>query len=301
MSILFDRGHCTGCGLCIPVCPEKRFVQQDKRVEMCGSRCMLCGHCQAACPVAAIEIEDIQSELNLQHIVEKKGNVPPGQYDSADLVQLMRSRRSCRNYQERGIDSSLLEDLVRIGTTAPSGTNSQGWSFVILPTRQDVEIFGDSVASFYQGLNRKASNPLLRLFTRIFHKDSLGKYYRRYWTMVEEALSIWRETGEDRLFHGAVAAIVVCGNKTSSCPAEDALLATQNILLAGHALGLGTCLIGFAVEAVRRDKKLKDFLQLTPQEEIYAVIGTGYPDEHYCLPAGRKRVQPRFVHAENSM
>ena len=33
----------------------------------------------------------------------------------------------------------------------------------------------------------------------------------------------------------------------ASSPKEDALLASQNILLAAHAMGLGTCLIGFAV------------------------------------------------------
>ena len=57
----------------------------------------------------------------------------------------------------------------------------------------------------------------------------------------------------DRLFHGAAAAILVTGRRQASCPAEDALLATQNILLAAHAMGLGSCLIGFAVEAMRRD------------------------------------------------
>jgi nitroreductase len=81
----------------------------------------------------------------------------------------------------------------------------------------------------------------------------------------------------------------------ASCPAEDALLATQNILLAAHAMGLGTCLIGFAVEAIRRDAGLKALLQIPPGERVFSAIALGWPDEAYVRPAGRRRVQPRHL------
>ncbi len=295
MHVSLDIHRCTGCGLCLSVCPEKRLVLAGKTVSIMGSTCMACGHCQAACPTAAIRVEGLAVELGLQHVTEKHGIVAPGEFDCAALVQLMRSRRSCRNFLSRQVERSLLEDLVRIGTTAPSGTNSQAWSFVILPTRSDVEIFGDGVASFFRSLNRRARNPFFRFLARVFHGDSLERYYKRYWAMVDKALREWDETHVDRLFHGAASAIVVCGDRSASCPSEDALLATQNILLAAHALGLGTCLIGFAVEAVRRKPQLRDLLQLGVHEEVYAVIAVGYADENYCQPAGRKVIQPHII------
>ena len=49
---------------------------------------------------------------------------------------------------------------------------------------------------------------------------------------------------KDQLFHGSTAAILTGSNPGVSCPAEDAPLATQNILLAAHSIGLGSCLIG---------------------------------------------------------
>jgi len=58
------------------------------------------------------------------------------------------------------------------------------------------------------------------------------------------------------------AAVIVVGSNRGSCPAEDALLATQNILLGAHALGLGTCLIGFAVSAMQKDVRIKDLLKI---------------------------------------
>jgi nitroreductase len=50
------------------------------------------------------------------------------------------------------------------------------------------------------------------------------------------------------------------------------LLAAQHMLLGAHALGLGTCLIGFAVSAMAHEPRLKDFLGIHRSESIYAVI-----------------------------
>ena len=91
----------------------------------------------------------------------------------------------------------------------------------------------------------------------------------------------------DLLFHGAPAVILVASKISASCPAEDALLATQNILLGAHSLGLGTCLVGFVVSAMNRDRKICDFVKLPEDESVYAVIAIGYPDERYIYVAGR--------------
>lgn len=257
---------------------------------------MGCGHCQAVCPTGAVEIDGLTSSLDFCHISETLEAIAPGNYDCSSLVQLMRSRRSCRKYASRQVPLDMLEDLVKVGTTAPSGTNSQSWNFVILPERGDVEILGSLTADFYRQLNAQAKNPLYRFLARLVAGDKLGRYYRQYYDSVNEALREWDEKHVDRLFHGAVAAILVTGKREASCPAEDALLATQNILLAAHALGLGSCLIGFVVEAMRRSSKTRRLMAIPADEEIYSVIGLGFPAMHYPHVAGRRPVQPRVLH-----
>ena len=257
---------------------------------------MGCGHCQAVCPTGAVEIDGLPAALAFSRIPERLEALAPGNYDCGGLVQLMRSRRSCRNYTSRRVELDLLEDLVKVGTTAPSGTNSQSWNFVILPQRQDVEILGGLTADFYRRLNRQAANPFYRLLARFVAGDALGRYYRNYYTSVAAAIRDWDAQRIDRLFHGAVAAILVTGRRAAGCPAEDAVLATQNILLAAHALGLGSCLIGFAVEAMRRDRKIKKVMAIPEDEEIYTVIGLGYPAVRYQRVAGRRPVHPRVLH-----
>ena len=71
------------------------------------------------------------------------------------------------------------------------------------------------------------------------------------------------------------------------------MLATQNILLAAHCMGLGTCLIGFAVEAMKTDPRIKRRLGIPWKEPVYSVIALGYPDEKYKFVTGRRRVVPR--------
>jgi nitroreductase len=74
---------------------------------------------------------------------------------------------------------------------------------------------------------------------------------------------------------------------------EDAMLATQNILLAAHSLGLGTCLIGYAVKVIQHDPAIQRYLKIPDEEKVFAVIALGYPDETYQTLTGRKKVVPR--------
>lgn len=286
---------CVGCEACIGVCPDRTLSMAEGRAVVSGDKCMQCGHCVAVCPEGAVSLENVDEILDFVTFQENLQWLPFGEADLADLVRLMRSRRSCRNYKNRPVERDILEDLVRVGTTAPSGTNSQMWSFTLLEDRDRVTALGAQVAGFYRDLNKRAANPFLRFLSRLFLKDVLGRYYRRYYHSVAQGLEEWEQDGKDILFHGATAAILVGGDRRASCPGEDALLATQNILLAAHAMGLGSCLIGFAVEGVKRDRRVREFLSLPAGETIYSVIALGYPREKYVRVAGRRRVAPRIV------
>ena len=293
-QIIIDRQKCSGCGVCAAICPYRVISMKDGVAERSDAACFLCDHCRTVCPREAITTP-LHNALGLTSLEENFEVIAPGTSSGPALVALMRSRRSCRRYQKKVVPLAMLVDLVKIATTAPSGTNSQGWNFVVLPGREDLLVLGNMVADYYRRLNRLAANSLLRGMIKIFAGDSLGRYYRSYFSSVAEALRQWDEEGADRLFHGATAALLVTGKKAARCPAEDALLATQNILLAAHAMGLGSCLIGFAVEALRRDRRMRHKMEIPANEEIYSVIVLGFPAVAYLRYAGRKVVEPRII------
>ena len=243
----------------------------------------------------AIRVKVIDEEMSqYKTFTAEKDWLPPGKFNTSLLVRLMASRRSCRHFTDQPVERAVLEDLVKIGITAPSGTNSQSWTFTILPTRKAVTAFAESVACFFGRLNKTAEKTLLRLLLKLTGKGELDAYYHGYYRKVKEALEEWYGSGKDRLFHGSTAVMIIGSKPGATCPAEDALLATQNILLAAHGMGLGSCLIGFAVTAMKKDPSIQRSIGIPAEEEIHAVIALGYPDEVYQRIAGRKKVTPRY-------
>jgi nitroreductase/Pyruvate/2-oxoacid:ferredoxin oxidoreductase delta subunit len=290
VTTVIDAGKCLGCGMCVNVCPYGTISMEAGKAVVSGNRSLSCGHCAAVCPVDAVRVDALDKESSCYSSF--MGNdtwLPYGEYDTGELVRLMSSRRSCRNYRDRAVNRALLEDLVKIGITAPSGTNSQLWTFTILPTRQAVLNLGERFAFFFRKLNRISEKKYLRYFLKLIGKPELDVYFRERHDSVAQALNEWEKSRRDRLFHGATAAILIGSKPGASCPQEDALLAAQNVLLAAHSMGLGTCLIGYAVEAMKRDVTIRRFLGIPDDERVYSVIALGYPDETYTRTAGRKK------------
>ena len=285
-----DQDLCTGCGLCVEVCPARTLSLQDGKAVVTGDRSLNCGHCQAVCPTGAVTVATIDNEMyRFANFQADDKWLPYGEFDAVQLVRLMASRRSCRNFLDKPVDRSILDDLVKIGCTAPSGTNCQLWTFTILPNREAVLALGKKVRDFYAKLNSMAERKWLRLGMRLVGKPELDAYYRGYYETVKEGLAEFDQTGVDRMFHGAPAAIVVGSRPGATLPKEDAMLASQNILLAAHCMGLGSCLIGMAVEAMKNDRKLQTAIGIPGDEMVYSIIALGYSAEHYQRTAGRKK------------
>ncbi|MBT7628632.1 MAG: 4Fe-4S binding protein [Desulfobacula sp.] len=296
IKIQIDPEVCDGCGQCVLVCPSETISIKNKKAQVTGNESIMCGHCIAACPKEAIRLKESEfDKINFDTFVYENKWMKHGEFNTSDLVRLMLSRRSCRNYKNKNIDKNILEDLIKIGTTAPSGSNCQDWTFTIIPTKKDVVRLAGKIGLFFRKLNKLSENTFLRKGMALMGKKKLEFYYENYYESVKESIERYETEKIDRLFHGANAVIMVGGSKKSSCPSEDALLATQNILLGAHAMGLGTCLIGFAVNAIANDVTLKSDLGVQKDEKIYSVIALGYPSERYKKLIVRKKIIPKYI------
>jgi nitroreductase len=136
-----------------------------------------------------------------------------------DVIEAIYDRRSVRAFTTDAVPSEVVDDLVAAAVQAPSAMNLQPWAFLITEGRTTLSQFSE-----------RAKRHLLETMTpdsRIFHyRDQLA----------EPAFDI---------FYGASVLVVIAATSDAAQSAEDCCLAAQNLMLAAHGMGLGTCCIGF--------------------------------------------------------
>ncbi|MBN1496347.1 MAG: nitroreductase family protein [Spirochaetes bacterium] len=292
---IIDHDRCTLCGRCVDICPKKVIAVRDGSIVLTEEECMLCSHCYAVCPVEAIRFDPtalINPAFTTFPCDEKA--VPPGDVSPADLVNLARSRRSVRRFTPDNLDDRVIADLVAFAVTAPSGSNCQEWEFLAVNGRDRVWDLAMEIKKFFIALNRLARNLLIRYLSVPVAGTALLRYYRDHLDSVEMALRE-SEAGKDLLFHSAPALIIVHGGMEGSTPVEDAQYASYNITLLAHALGLGTCYIGYAVESINRSAAIRRYLGIPRGNRIHAVLALGHPDAGFERHALRKPYTLRFV------
>jgi len=70
---------------------------------------------------------------------------------------------------------------------------------------------------------------------------------------------------------------VVVDPRASTHPVEDGAVATHNMLLAAHALGLGACWIGSYGSAY--EDRVKEMLKVPREKRLLSIISLGFPAE----------------------
>ncbi|MGA3293339.1 MAG: nitroreductase [Candidatus Acidiferrales bacterium] len=172
-----------------------------------------------------------------------------------ELMNVIKQRRAVREYTDRQIDRSTVENLIDTAILAPSAMNLQPWAFAVLLGRERVEDFA-----------RRAKVWLLANFSQTPLSQSSGGARLRQ--MLEDPNYV--------LFHHAPALVTVLAKSSDSQSAEDCCLAAEILMLAARDEGLGTCWIGLArpwldLPATKRE------LGLPERYHVVAPVVLGYP------------------------
>jgi len=66
-----------------------------------------------------------------------------------DVMQVIRERRSIRQYQKRMIEEEVLTEILEAARLAPSASNRQDWRFVVVKDREQIERLASAAAQSF--------------------------------------------------------------------------------------------------------------------------------------------------------
>ncbi len=185
-------------------------------------------------------------------------------------------RRCVRKYTDQDVSTEEIEEIIDCARYAPSDTNSQTWEFIVIKNRDKIkeieQITWDALYEKADEAKSKGFEKESKLLTRSF-----GPYATAFSNA--PALIICLATPYQSKFREKIFEPIqlVPNHVWEEEGMKSSSLATQNMMLAAHVRGLGSCpMTGPVLLAA---DKLKDTLQIESEKKINMVIALGYPQE----------------------
>jgi nitroreductase len=184
-----------------------------------------------------------------------------------DLNDAIAGRRAIRDFTSDSIDEGTIRRLIDAAVHAPSAVNQQAWTFTVVRDR----LLLDRVS-------RDAKAHMLATMAPGHHSD----HFR----------SLLADP-DFHIFYHAPALVVISASAEGPWIIEDCALAAENLMLAAHGAGLGTCWIGFA-QSYLNSPDGKNALGLPAAWVPVAPIIVGHP-RATPAPVPRKEPNVRWV------
>jgi nitroreductase/NAD-dependent dihydropyrimidine dehydrogenase PreA subunit len=279
--------RCTGCGLCLTVCPSFVFEMRDKKARVVrGDWCIGCGQCGAVCPAVAILHEASATgkgaRLGLRPAVTAE-----------KLMLLLRERRSVRSYRHKAVPKKLLEQIIEGGRYAPTGSNSQNVRYLVLTSPAEIDRLRQMTIAFYERIFKLVRNMFGVFLLRVFAGRRIVEELKESIPKVEHAEGLM-DQGKDCLFYGAPAVMVVHAESWDTSSAFNCALALYNCSLMAHALGVGCCFNGYLQGAVNSSRRIKKWLGIPQDHRCFGAMTLGFQGVRYQRLVQRESAKVRW-------
>lgn len=211
-----------------------------------------------------------------------------GGWNLEEIERLVKTRRSVRLYKKDDVPDDIIAKLVDLAHWAPSGMNAQPWKFIVIKDRSLIEEIRKTTVAWMAFLQKIFTRPgvhwrCMKLLFRVF----MPGMYKTIEPRVLQGMRALTEIKNTDVLLKAPVVIIILGNNGSSTALEDCSAATQNIALAAHAMGLGSCWLGFAEKFIPYSRSLKKRLGIGGDWFLATVSVVGYPIVDY----GRKTIE----------
>jgi coenzyme F420-0:L-glutamate ligase/coenzyme F420-1:gamma-L-glutamate ligase len=194
------------------------------------------------------------------------------------LLELMRSRRSIRTYANTPVSRDTLAQVIEAARWAPSNHNRQGWRFLVFENRDEIKHLAQQTRHVISHVLDQSNRTLNHQADSILHHcGAFDQAPVVILVMHKKPPAV----GKALLNHATGEH--ACGEVIS------AAMASQNLLLAAHAMGLGACIMTAPLLAGDVWSTLND---LPVGHEPTCLITLGYPAE---TPEAPRRKKPEHI------
>ena len=289
--ISIDENQCTLCGLCVRICLRGVLEEREERIGVIDpSACNLCGHCKAVCPTNAPRLSNLnENEFELAPTMDELPN-------PAVFLRTLRRRRSQRIYKSKPVETEKLGKIIEAGRFAPTGGNRQGCEYIVVTGRK---ILNQVCTLAIQTLQEQGK----------WVREALDRYHQSGEPLPEEYITMqyypslfvdrmaerWKEGKDQLLYHAPVLILIHMREGLTTSPQVDASLSAMHMVLMAEALGLGTCIIGFLVFAIKHSEKLREVLEIPPDHQVHVAFTVGYSDVEFLRLVARNPAKVKWI------
>ncbi|MDU2064763.1 MAG: nitroreductase family protein [Sporomusaceae bacterium] len=264
-----DLEKCVKCGMCREICPRRVIEMNPQWPEAIHPEyCMNCGQCVAICPTVALEhaTMPLSGQISLQEL-------PVINRETA--YQFLRSRRSIRSYKQEAIPRDLLLNLMDIARFAPTASNSQGVSYIVIEDKETLQQISALTIDWME--------------ERIQQGHEGAKRFNGY-------VRSYRDTGTDVILREAPCLIIAVADQGFSNGRDNTHFSFAYTELYAPTLGLGSCYAGLVeLCALSGYPALLRLLNLPESKTFTGAIMVGYPKYRYARLVDRNPLDIRFV------
>lgn len=171
-----------------------------------------------------------------------------------EAIEAIMTRRSVRKFEKQQIPDAMLEKIIQAGIYAPSALALQPWAFVVVQDQKFLDKVSDYCKPIMISLMKDAHDGMSDAFRALLESPGYS------------------------IFYHAPTVIVVVGKTGSRFREIDCSLCAENMMLAAHALGIGSCWIG-STEVAYGNKELMAGFRIPDGFNPVGTIIFGYPAE----------------------
>lgn len=191
-----------------------------------------------------------------------------------DFFEVLTTRKTIRKYKDDIPPVSDIHKIINAGRLAPSATNSQNWEFIAIYQQEIKKAMFDAVTEMYDEISQ------LEITEENKNKLNMYKYYSGFFVKAPVVIAII-EKERNSFVTNILKENKYPEKEISLMRPNSSLLsigaAIENMSLAAHALGYGTCWLCAPIVAY---KKFKEILKLDEKDKIVSLLTVGIPEHN---------------------